>query len=341
MNFLQESFEKLLFENNYDMIESVEDTLIKIKIPHIKIGIEEPVIIFIKGDKLGSGSYGEVFRYSNKKYKLDLVVKLENLTEYYGNKPIEKEIALDLIQSRKSKKTNIINLLPFVTEMVSYNVMNLMDGNLNDLFKCNPYFYENEHWISKKSRKTGDVYYFNIRSQDASWDKPAENNKEIINQKLYIAEYIRIQVLYLYDMNEKYMYSDIKLSNILYKKIGSKFTVHLGDLGGAVTNKRNEYLSTFPPYEYRNDCGFLNITERREKESTLSWCIGILLLLLMVENETSDLLDNLNSRDIVNVEKSQIENTVSIIAEYYGSDKYGKYLSPNYEERPDINTSLI
>jgi hypothetical protein len=109
-----------------------------------------------------------------------------------------------------------------------------------------------------------------------------------------IVEQLRKQMLCLLDMtpDHRYLYTDMKLENILYKcdheNDFSNIRVFLGDLGSAapyfIARKRlYSYPSTFPPYAQGitiSEREFPTEQAKKYKESVLSWNVGIALLSL-------------------------------------------------------------
>lgn len=108
---------------------------------------------------------------------------------------------------------------------------------------------------------------------------------------LVFCEHIRTQMLCLLDMpGNNYVYADLKLDNILYLCNDpanlNRGVLMIGDLGGAVGDAFGNYVATYPPAEYVLDlngnsngaAGNLNLPTLADKEQTLAWLMGILLL---------------------------------------------------------------
>ena len=91
-----------------------------------------------------------------------------------------------------------------------------------------------------------------------------------------------------------YLYTDYKLQNTLYQCTGkNSYKIILGDLGSAVPDKDNRYTCSYPPYEYRNKKGLIQIEISNSlSKHILSWGVGIILLSL-IDNKTSKELLNL------------------------------------------------
>ena len=111
---------------------------------------------------------------------------------------------------------------------------------------------------------------------------------------LNIVEQVRRQMICIYELspNFLFMYTDIKLLNILYKCDDpsnlNSYRVFLGDLGSAIPTKLNSntysFVSTYPPLPRRDLVG---IKDQNEQFDFMSWQIGVLLLLMRVFLATS------------------------------------------------------
>lgn len=72
--------------------------------------------------------------------------------------------------------------------------------------------------------------------------------------------------------DHKLSYTDLKCANILFKCINNKnIKIVLGDVG-SICKTGQEHIATFPPWEYRNDVGHVKCNE-----STMVWCLGVIL----------------------------------------------------------------
>lgn len=81
-------------------------------------------------------------------------------------------------------------------------------------------------------------------------------------------------------VDNNFCYTDIKLSNILYRRIDNEsLEIILGDLGSIVKNG-SSYTSTFRPINQNTD-------EPLSNEKVVVWGIGVLALLLVYEDDTN------------------------------------------------------
>ena len=126
-----------------------------------------------------------------------------------------------------------------------------------------------------------------------------QQNKNILINILYA---IVIAIKCLYDIGLYYV--DIKMENILYRNTSEGIQIILGDLGGAV--HIDDYSApTYPPPEYNLD--HPNLSKEYsyskdnlvEKQSIISWGIGILTLSLLQIDHTT--LYNRDSRIMIKI----------------------------------------
>ncbi len=306
----QEKFLNLVFDRKFD-------------VTNIKISKNQSVIvkdndgneIVLQYTKtLGEGSYGEVQLFSDG--IRDLAVKFE-IDEFSK----EQEIADELY----GKMCNAVEVR--YIESV-YKMKKNKEGKYHTKYILTP--------------MNGDLHDLNKRIRNLSLD--ISKVREIKHQ---IAREIQKQVKCLFETNNKYVYTDMKLSNILYKcnRSLSNFKVHIGDLGSAVSDLDNEYLSTYPPFEYRNkyDPSFNELKTNKEKRQVLAWSMGIFLLQLMSTFESERIMIYL-TRDRIkfltydeNSQKYFISrrplNLEEIMKDYYGISGLSGFLSGNPESR--------
>ena len=193
-------------------------------------------------------------------------------------------------------------------------------------------------YIGKKDLKY--VYIMELADGDLnSWleRKKKKKLKISINKILEIADGIRRQMgcIFFYDNN--YVYSDIKLDNILFKCDNpnqlNKERFILGDLGSAVPTG-NKYPTTFPAWDLRFDRTLKN---NNHKMASLSWQLGILLLLFY---NSYDIKDKLYWKNIGKQSESSILEIAKILDKHYGHG-FGRYLDPDPNLRPSIFEPFI
>ena len=175
------------------------------------------------------------------------------------------------------------------------------------------------------------VYVMELADGDLiHWYKKKQNIS--IKNKLEIVEEIRKQIVCIFSYNNEFVYSDLKMENILYKCEQNKERFIIGDLGSAVPIF-NEYITTYPAWELRYNRALYN---KKMKVATLAWQIGILLLLLIDPND-DPLLDRLYA-----LHKETPEFIFKVIAKinsYYGSN-LGNYLHPDINKRLSVFDSI-
>jgi len=211
--------------------------------------------LFSSSNTLGSGAYGTVLKYVDSNKRVALAVKFTSDNE-------EEEISNALNNSN-------CHILKMRQSGKNWSVprtiwMRLFSGLLSTAISGFSYFME---------LADGDLYGFLM---DEAIRPELKNHPKIF---LDIAETIRVQLLCLFNLNKNYVYTDIKLANILYK-CDEHNNVHfmLGDLGSAVPSDSGDYIATYPPVNFGQ--GLFKLKTLLEKESTLSWQMGILLISL-------------------------------------------------------------
>jgi len=198
--------------------------------------------------KLGEGSSGHVYKLEDNKMKVSIAVK-------FGKNDEETLIAEALNRSNcnvlrvKAIGKPIINSLDnSKLENFGY-FMDLADGTLRN-------------YVIRKV-KSGEGITF----------------EEMIN----IVETIRKQIVCIYELNNNYVYTDIKLENILYKCTRDNVVFILGDLGSAIPDARNRYLATYPPFEFKR--GRFILDSENKKDNAMAWGLGILILSFIAGNK--------------------------------------------------------
>jgi len=265
---------------------------------------------FVK--KLGKGAYGTVILLKeNKKNPVKLAVKIE---ERAKTEPImEQDIANDLHNNNcDTIEVRHIMSIDVAQSSRSFDIyiMNPMKGDLNQLVGVIDELYIND----------------------------------IKRVKLNIAREIKKQIACLFELNNNYVYTDLKLANVLYDCSSDvdNIRIHLGDLGGAVMDNNNVYISTYPPYEYikrrSKGNGYLYLSNNTEgKKQTLAWQMGIVLLSL-IGSDSDSLLYNLQYNRITK-DESFVNKGMNLINEYYGKTlNLGKFLHWDPDERTKFNT---
>jgi serine/threonine protein kinase len=201
--------------------------------------------LFSSSNTLGSGSYGTVLKYVDANKRVALAVKFTSDNEEEEISNALNNSNCHILKMRQSGKNWSLSTAISKYSRFSY-FMELADG---------------------------DLFGFLM---DEAIKPELKNHPKIF---LDIAETIRVQLLCLFNLNKNYVYTDIKLGNILYK-CDENNNVHfmLGDLGSAVQSAAGDYAATYPPVNFGR--GLFKLKTLLEKESTLSWQMGILLISL-------------------------------------------------------------
>jgi serine/threonine protein kinase len=282
------------------------------KIESIKITIKGVNYNFELIKKLGEGGFGTVSLFKDNLQKVSFAIKSSDTND-------EEEISKAL----KKNGCAVLKTRFFGKKGIMYHcIMELADGDLL-------------HW--------GEALI--------------NTNPSLINQELFlgIAEEIRRQLLCIFNLdkrNNKFLYYDIKLENILFKcddqQNLNNYRIMLGDLGSAsklISPAKladgHIYACTYPAWERRDDPFFKS---KQDKLDALSWEIGIILLYLssflgknIAKVKTiQQKFDNiLSSRRIKNHTISSIQTLQEELNTAYGP-KFMNYLNADPNLRPSI-----
>ena len=318
----QDLFDNYIFndELNSDDIE-IKKNIINIDLPidsdiYRNINPHVEYLKFYKIKYLGGGTYGDIFLYYNYDYNIEFALKKEKLNENHNDDPIEERISNLL--NEEGNNCNTIKV-KFIFQDIghSYYILNKLEGDLSSLVK--------------------KLNNFGI------------NNLQVKEIKLNIAEQVRKQVVCLYELDNDFIYTDLKLPNILYgcpdKDNLNEFKIHLGDLGSVIKDIDGDYVSTYLPYELKDTGGMIDLEEDEEINGLVAWLIGLILLDLIGSEESNYLLSTCYWSTIGGISEGDFRNICeqisNLVEDYYDSPNLGRYFNFNMEERPDINDSLI
>ena len=97
-------------------------------------------------------------------------------------------------------------------------------------------------------------------------------------------------------------YTDLKTDNVLFKCIDKKnIKIVMGDVG-SICKKGQTHIATWVPWEYRNEVGHVKCNE-----STMVWCLGVILTELFSLSTTVFYWDDIYKFDIDSI-KGYIES---------------------------------
>ena len=228
---LQERLNTYIFSNNYrsyDIFQNVDNQNI-IRIRNID---------FTFGKRLGSGSNGRVY---------NLVSPEVSLAIKFGSSNDEVQIAQEL--NNKIPPCNCLKV-----QSVGKELYNPKEKQI-----------ERHGYFMELAEGTLDEFLDIIPNIDTELKTDQEKLRDTL---LQIAEKIRVQMLCIYNMNNDYVYTDMKLANVLYKCRNkddlNSVSFILADLGSAVPYN-GQYLATYPPVEYRMGQGFFNLNTPQAK----------------------------------------------------------------------------
>lgn len=320
----QDLFEDYIF-NDELIVDTIE---IKRNIINIELNIDSDIyrniqpnaeyLKFYEIKRLGGGSYGNIFLYYNFDYNIEFALKKEKLTENHANNPIEEKISNLLNEEGNDCNTIKVKFIK-QDRTNSYYILNKLEGDLS--------------FLVKKLNKFGI------------------DNFQIIEIKLNIAEQVRKQVVCLYELDNDFVYTDLKLPNVLYgcpdKDNLNELKIHLGDLGSVMKNVSGNYVSTYLPYEFAESGGVIQFEDDNHNQVNgfLAWLIGLVLLDLIGSEESDNLLSVCSWSNITDVSEEYFEILANqmgdLVEDYYESPNLGLYFNFNSDDRPDIADSLI
>ena len=323
----QKAFDDLVYKKDSELTIDINSDDVSITINSGK------PIKFKKGNELGSGSFGSVFKLTSAEpeespyHNIAAALKIEK-NEVATEQEISEfllendcnTLKVKYIKTDKNEKNTRYNL--------HYYIMELANGDLTNLYS----FY---------SENCGN-----------SIDDNSDHKYTSETVKLYrdIVEEIRKQVAcLLLKSNYKYVYNDLKFENILFScsKDNTNIKVMLGDLGSTYVYGKYGFVHTYMPIEYyhkfkENKKYTETETEEEKKQKKLSWLIGILLLNFSdkdyCEIYKSEKLDE--DDGYVNYIIKKSDNLIlPTITRIFG-EGFSSYLNINPRERTDIFKEL-
>ena len=246
---------------------------------------------------IGEGSFGTV-------YSLTDSISMTSLAIKFGESSDEVSIADEL--NRKIPHCECLRVKAVGKELAS------PEGKLY------PYGYFME-------LADGTLYEFFTNIQQV-YPHLKTNKDEWKNVLLGVGETVRKQMLCIYNMNNDYVYTDLKMANVLFKCRDpnnlSQVAIILGDLGSAVPDDIGSHVSTYPPYEHRIDKRMIGLNNF-EKEAVMAWGLGVLLLSFIIDRrklEQSNLFHKLFYGQIATLSLYELNQLQRYMSNMYGSD---------------------
>lgn len=258
-NEAQDAFNQYLFgsklnnKKHYDHRDVVNDSYSTIVINGIEFEVDK---------KIAKGTYGKVLKLTSQEPELarDLAIKLCNE---------EDETLISEALNDRLLPCDCLRVRSVGTEICLEEAEENQDDEDQDCYDhC--YFME-------LCDGTLDDYLYKIQDIEPRM----YNDEEYCAIKiLEIIEKLRKQMVCIYETNNDYVYTDLKMANVLYKcRSENDIAFLLGDLGSAVMDEDDCYKSTYPPFEYRHKRGMFKLNTEDKKDKAMAWELGILLLL--------------------------------------------------------------
>ena len=184
----------------------------------------------------------------------------------------------------------------------------------------------------------GTIYNYFTKIKELIGQREFGSLKIDIPKIFQIVEQLRKNMVSLFELNNKYVYTNLTLDNIVYKcknkNLNETEFKFILDHNVYPIDNVNKYITTYPPYEMKS--GIILLDTKEKKEQTLSWYIGILLLMFVARH-----IPEFNSLNwiINNVSIADFCKLKYVITTFYG-EKYSNYFSETPSERPSIYTSI-
>jgi hypothetical protein len=184
----------------------------------------------------------------------------------------------------------------------------------------------------------GTIYNYFTKIKELIGQREFGSLKLDIPKIFQIVEQVRKNMVSLFELNNQYVYTNLTLDNIVYKCKNNdlnetEFKLIL-DHNVYPIDGVNKYITTYPPYEMKT--GILILDSKEKKEQTLSWNIGILLLMFVARH-----IPEFNSLNwiINNVSIADFHKLKYVITTFYG-EEYSNYFTDTPSVRPSIYTSI-
>ena len=268
--------------------------------------------------EISRGANGIVYRLEDPVHRVHMALKV-------GNNDEEVEIA----ERMKNSGCNILRMKTaphdiFINNTYYNNrnayLMELADGTLTHLFQ-----------------NRLPVVYPPFR------DDINVRRETVLN----LLEHIRIQLICLRNIDNKYIYTDLKPPNVLFKCRDqanlNTTSVMLGDLGSAVPagNPANIYVSTYIAPEFRMQAGGnFRLQNDNQKYAYLSWQLGMLILYFFLPDVAAQ--NNYNRFTWMNVIHSTDAHALGLRTRlsYFFGPTIGNLVHPDPLQRTDINNPI-
>ena len=268
----------------------------------IYIRLNSAILRFEVSDKLGEDTY----KLKDKIHQIELAITFGTTKPYFSQHEL-----------------NYLKIRPIGKK--------LFNKDKNRLENC--YFIESYDgtlykYLSELKRVEGRERSFGSLNTD-------------IPRILHIVEQVRKQMISLYEMNNRYAYTDLQFDNIAYK-----YRTYEGNNVDDVEfrllvdqlpyDSDNIYLSTYPPIDLKK--GEMILSSNEDRLHAMSWQLGILLISFVARHTMQ--FNKLNW--VVNNSFTQSDYTelLNIMRNSYG-DKIVKYLHNVPSERPSIFEPIV
>jgi hypothetical protein len=181
-------------------------------------------------------------------------------------------------------------------------------------------FYQGKNiYFMELAEGTLFTFFKRLKITDPAFYNDKTNFRQLL---LNIGETVRRQMVCIRNIDNDYVYTDLKITNVLYKCENSHdlntVRFFLGDLGSVVKSPRdNAYTCTYVPFEHRANYR-LNLVNDDLKDAAMSWQIGMLILSYVLDGLTQPIYEKFNWKNIHTTKFSDVRILINRLNDVFG-----------------------
>lgn len=290
-----------------------------------------------RGKKVGSGSFGHVYDYEvdGKKVAIKYIFN-NNLSQekgkgaYFSRGDVRERTNEIFIIKNFNENVKLCKIIPYHVILnenneeailtgnikdkngnqkeltIHFIAMEYMDGNLKDYFLKDRIKLKDDFSNIKKLQRGTKLLTSDLKKKINN-DKILKNNKILKNILIIFNDVLSILECL---SKEKYYYTDLKPSNILYKCINKKIDLKLGDLGSIFSEDNvnsGDFVTTYNDFIGRKQRWKLEGDSDSNPEYIHVYQSGILLMVFVLDalGESDKILNFKGKGNIVDVESDR------------------------------------